>query len=698
MKVKFSIRYKFLSVTTALLVSCVGVYLWLASSEFKNDKRSLVFDFNKSLVTNIASDAQSFLISQSDKMRLMAFFYREPENKRQQLIEDLMRENKDLVFVGVSDRFQNLNKTIYMDEEFARTYSLTESFWFVEMVEVKPAPLGKVQSTGEAIWNATVEGGPPLIGIGKSVIEEDERGIPYNQYAVVGYVRADRMIDALKQGEPNEVFLASLDGELLAHTDYKKMVNPKVGSDPLIKIAEKNFLENKLTKSVMDYSDGEKKFLAAYARTLGGQTYVFSRVAEAVAFQVVDRLVFRSLLFASMIVTLAFLVAIFFSRSLTRPIDTLVSGMKRVSDGDLSSSIQIRSKDEIAMLALSFNRMIEDLKASRQELEDINRDLENKVKERTRELELQNQAVKEAQEALLRTTRLAAVGEVAGQAAHEVLNPLTSIIARLNNLKKRVENERVKEAHLILDINQSWEKDYSEGGFSRLIKSWQNPSQVKQGASLWQEDTANIKSIGENIINEFKSLSQDTDFLIQEAERIGRIVNSFRSLGAQPSQLKKVSLNALCEKSVRIMADLAEQNGIKTYCELVAQSDSVILDEDEFLQVMTNLLRNSLQAFSTDHSKEKFVKVKTEYSNGRVLVHVIDNGRGITETHQKKIFEKNFTTKEKNEGTGIGLSISRRLIRAFKGDIRLHSSNLEKGTHFIVDLPHCEVVMKDEVA
>ena len=89
-------------------------------------------------------------------------------------------------------------------------------------------------------------------------------------------------------------------------------------------------------------------------------------------------------------------------------------------------------------MAASFNHMIVDLKESREQLEQINLELEDKVKESTHQLEKQNQAVKEAQEALLRTTRLAAVGEIAGRAAHEVLNPLTSILSRVQRVKDKL--------------------------------------------------------------------------------------------------------------------------------------------------------------------------------------------------------------------------------------------------------------------
>src|SRR5690606_14186627 len=133
--------------------------------------------------------------------------------------------------------------------------------------------------------------------------------------------------------------------------------------------------------------DGGEKFLGAYAKARRGQIIVLSKVSENKAFRAVKRLVLRSLLFATTVLTMAFIAAIIFSRSLTRPIDTLMSGMRKVSEGDLSGQIKVGSRDEIALLAQSFNRMIEDLRASRDELETINRELENKVKERTFELE-----------------------------------------------------------------------------------------------------------------------------------------------------------------------------------------------------------------------------------------------------------------------------------------------------------------------
>src|SRR5476651_1025102 len=99
MKTTFSIRYKFLMATTLLLAFCVGAYLWLATKEFKTDKKTLVYDFNLSLVSNTAAELETFIAGVSDKLRMTAFLARENETNKTTAIGDLFRDRRDLVFV-----------------------------------------------------------------------------------------------------------------------------------------------------------------------------------------------------------------------------------------------------------------------------------------------------------------------------------------------------------------------------------------------------------------------------------------------------------------------------------------------------------------------------------------------------------------------------------------------------------------------
>lgn len=686
-KPKFSIRYKFLLVTTSLLVLCVGVYLSIATYELKEDKKYLVFDYHHSLVANISSDMESYLFGIADKMRLVALMSRESEKHRQEVLANLFRNTKDLTFVATTERFAKLDSTQYLDKEYFKAWNIDDANVQAKIFDQKSIPFEQIQLEGEALWNASVAGGPLLMGYGQTVIEEDHRGIPIRQFAVIGLIKMDRIMKLLEQGRPNEVFILTTSGEILIHPDGVQFSKNEYKKD-LVNLVQSNTRK----KQVFEYEDAAGRYLAAFSRAFKNKAIVVSQVQESQAFRAVNRLIFRSLVFASLIVTIAFLVAIFFSRSLTRPIDTLILGMKKVSEGDLSGKIQVQSRDEILMLANSFNHMIADLRQSRSELESINQELENKVIARTEELAIQNRAVKDAQEALLKTTRLAAVGEVAGQAAHEVLNPLTSMVSRINKIKERLEGPRLQEIQILKDMNESWKSDFLLGGFEKLKEIWKKPSTVNKSQTLWDEDISNVEKITDQFSNEYKKINEDTKFLLSEAERIIRIVNSFRNLGNTKSQAEINDLNQVCDRSIKIMADLASRYNVKLVKDFATTELMANLDEDEFLQVMTNLLRNAIQSVATrwtasDGAGE--VKISTRLNAKKVEVHLKDNGIGIKAEDKKRLFEKNYSTKPKSEGTGIGLSISRRLVRAVNGDLYLLEAN-ESGAHFVIELPHVE--------
>ncbi|MCC7404088.1 MAG: HAMP domain-containing protein [Bdellovibrionales bacterium] len=690
MKSLFSIRYKFLFVTTLLLVLCVGAYLGLAAKILKGDKMELVYDYNRSAVTNIASDIETFFQGMADKVRLVAFFFNERQERSERLMRELLDSDEETVFVGGSDGFKNLDRSLYTNTKYLETYGIKEDYFRAELLEKRPIPFDRIRIDGEAVWNATIADGPPLIGFGRSVVEETDAGIPVRQYAVISFLRADKLITALGRGTLNEVFITNAAGELLAHSEMARMAQSSA-PDALIEKA----LSHPMNTSVLPAEVNGQRVLGAFSKAFNKKILVVSRVSEDKAFAVVYHLIYRSLFFALIVVTAAFIAAILFSRSLTRPLETLMGGMKNVADGDLETQIAVSTRDEIAVLARSFNDMIRDLKHSRQELEHINAELENKVKERTHQLEIQNQAVKKAQEALLRTTRLAAVGEIAGRAAHEVLNPLTGILSRIQKVQSRISAHEGEEAQVLREILQSWEKEVSGQGLEGLVTSWKTPSGVMPGATLFDEDLTNIKAVSDSLTGEMGALKNDLNFLMKECQRINRIVQSMRSLTVMKGEPKPHLIGKLVRESMHVMADLATQMNAEITMDEIDKNLTVMVDADEFLQSMTNLLRNALQATRARAEAEQSrggkyvgkVEISVQAEKEKVLIGVLDNGVGIEESNKKRLFESQFSTKSHDEGTGLGLNISRRFIRAFGGDIRLGSSTLGKGTLFVVELP-----------
>ena len=682
MKGFFSIRTKFLGVMSALLMFCLVVYLLIAVEVFKTDKTELVYDLNRSMVSNLSAEIETEFRGVSDKFRLFALL--STNNSTKTFHENVFGEDSEVVFASLYRQEQNGAIKSYTDKKYLETYGLDSSFFDQTLLAQRPIPFAEILKNGEYFWNASIEGGTPLVGYGRNVVVEDAKGIPTDHLAVIGYIKPDKILKVLNVVKLSDVAIVDQNGAVLVHPDFEWMKQAKSFKDKaLFQMA----LDSKVNLSIASTKEGDQEFLGAFAKTYQGKIIVLAKVSKDLAFSAVYQLVSRSLSFALIVITLSLLFAFLLSRSLTEPISLLVQGMEKVSTGDLSTQIHVKSKDETQVLAASFNQMIRDLKQSRDELQEINRELDKKVKERTLQLEIQNQAVKEAQEALLKTTRLASAGEIAGRAAHEVLNPLTGILARLSGIEKRVSAQIAPQVQLMKDIFTSWKSDHTQGGFETLVKAWSQPSQVDSSWSLWQEDLHNLDSVQNGFETLIKTIEDDTQFLIQESRRIGKIIDGMRKLSRLNSDVKTYSVHRLLIDCKNIMADLFTQQNVEIREDFTLSNNQVALDRDEFIQAVTNLMRNSLQAMKESTAQKKYLKLTTKEDDGKISIYVSDSGHGIPEMYHSMLFQKQFTTKPAEEGTGLGLGISRRFIRAHGGDIEFVSSIPDLETIFKITLP-----------
>jgi two-component system NtrC family sensor kinase len=681
----FSIRAKFLSVMSALLMACLVIYLLIAVHVFKTDKTELIFDLNRSMVSNLSAEIETEFIGISDKFKVFALASNS-KNLEMTLTETLFNERSSVVYVSLYRQNQSTALKTHINKKFIETYGLKETFFDDELIAHRPVPVNEIIKHSEFIWNASIENGVPLIGYGRSVVIENENGIPTDHLAVVGYMQPVKALKALSAVSLSQLQITDANGNILLHPDFKVLsANKNVNNLALFKAAQ----NSKVNVSVATVKENDTESLAAFAKSYQGKIFVLAEASKDKAFQVVYDLVSRSVSFALIAITLSLLFAFLFSRSLTRPISILVDGMHKVSEGDLSTQIDVKSNDETKILASSFNQMINELRQSRDELETINRELDKKVKERTLQLEIQNKAVKEAQEALLKTTRLASAGEIAGRAAHEVLNPLTGMLTRLSSMEKRVQSHVQPQINLMKDIFVNWNSDHQEGGFAKLVEVWQQPSQIDTKWNIWAEDMQNLNEVQINFGKLLKSIEDDTQFLIEESRRIGKIINSMRKLSRLNSDVHTYSMRSLLTDCKNIMADLFQQNNIRLIESFDMALDEVDIDRDEFIQISTNLLRNSLQAMNPNdkNSVNYFMKISSHIQDSHIYIDFTDNGSGVAKEHENLLFDNNFSTKSADEGTGLGLSISRRLIRAHGGDLEFISSKSFEETIFRLKIP-----------
>ena len=116
-----------------------------------------------------------------------------------------------------------------------------------------------------------------------------------------------------------------------------------------------------------------------------------------------------------------------------------------------------------------------------------------------------------------------------------------------------------------------------------------------------------------------------------------------------------------------------------------AERDLVSLDRDELVQAVTNMMRNSLQAMheaeiAKGSTFQGVLRIVTALVDDQVQIYIEDNGAGISKENQNQLFDSQFTTKSPDEGTGLGLGISRRFVRGHGGDIEFVSSEPWKKT------------------
>jgi diguanylate cyclase (GGDEF)-like protein len=376
---RLSIRYKILIAVTTLLVAGLGIHLMLAVQTFKKDKTELTFELNKTAVTTLATEIQSAFHGAVDKLTLFTIIISQSKDPAEQIrFRKFLEDDPFLVYVGLFQKIQGSElqlKTEIAQKQFLEMYELTQKFYTSELTKVRPVPAQVTDSHEPLVWNATISEGPPLVGLAVP--------IQGTQLVALAYLRTSSFLKNASQEKLLHLFAIDSEGGLLIHPNKKLLAQNRKFSSPLID----EFKSHNSTTAVMKYKAQSHEYLGAFSHVDIGGIGVVSQVESGHAFASIDQMVKRSLVIGLVICTITFLLTILFSRSLTDPLRKLMAVMRDVSKGKLDTEIHLKTNDEIGILAKVFNQMTGELKLSRSNLEEANRDLEKKVKERTFQLE-----------------------------------------------------------------------------------------------------------------------------------------------------------------------------------------------------------------------------------------------------------------------------------------------------------------------
>jgi hypothetical protein len=345
--------------------------------------------------------------------------------------------------------------------------------------------------------------------------------------------------------------------------------------------------------------------LVTEGKIIGGVQVAFSMA------DVMDRLlVFRRLFFVLIVVDALVIIAfgsILLSRVVVNPLKRLVKVAQGIERGDLGQRAPVDYENEIGTLAKAFNQMVE-------RLTEKQADLRQAIKE-----------LRDTQVELVSSEKLASVGRMAAGVAHEIGNPLASVLGHTELLYKRLKGEKLKDGAILLDM---------------------------------VERTRN------------------------ETERINRIIKDLLQFSKPPSPHREnTDVNRLIQDSLNVVSAQERFQGLSIDLDLAKNLPLAQASNDQFQQVLFNVLINAADAMPEGGS----LSIKTRQEKQWVIIAIKDTGVGIATEDLGKIYDPFFTTKSPDKGTGLGLSISLKIIDELGGRIKVQSKE-GRGAEFSVYL------------
>ncbi|MFC1633520.1 cache domain-containing protein [Planctomycetota bacterium] len=296
---------------------------------------------------------------------------------------------------------------------------------------------------------------------------------------------------------------------------------------------------------------------------------------------------------------IALIVSSFLAKSILQPIKQLIFASHQWADGNLDYRIELTQKDEISELTDTFNLMASSLKERDERLKEY------------------------AHQQIMKSERLATLGQLAAGVAHEINNPLGAILMY---------------SHLCLE---------------------ETPAEDSQRKNL--------------------------EKVVGETTRCKNIVRGLLDFARQSKpNVEEADVNEILTRTLSLLRNQALFQNIKITTTFSTSLPKAMMDSGQIQQVFTNIIMNAAEAI--DGKGEMTIATRTENGDGFIETEFTDTGCGIPRENLEKIFDPFFTTKEVGCGTGLGLAVSFGIIARHQGTIEVEST-LGHGTTFIVRLP-----------
>jgi two-component system, NtrC family, nitrogen regulation sensor histidine kinase NtrY len=425
--------------------------------------------------------------------------------------------------------------------------------------------------------------------------------------------------------------------------------------------------------------------------------------------------------------------ALFLSKLVTRPLAALAEATQEISRGRLDYRVEISGADEIGDLVRSFNRMAEELEASRRQIEASSRDATEanaELDRRRRQMETILESiptgvlsldaarrVTHANQALLRMFHPEAPHDAAPQIIlgslladvfpAEVLEDLDPLLRRADRMGMAAAQMEMPAQRASLNVAITIATLRHQGEKSGYVIVFEDLSDLlkAQKQAAWREVARRVAHEIKNPLTPIalsaerirRHLERATpadpaslevvrscaETIASAAETVRRLVDEFATLARFPaSKPRPADINEVIENALSMFN--GRLDGISLHKSLTPDLPRVMADAESIKRAVANLVDNAADALQDSLVREIEISTALVASRDAVEISVADTGHGVTHELKEKLFLPYFSTKRR--GTGLGLAIVSRIIEDHHGSIRVEE-NQPVGARFVVELP-----------
>ena len=445
----------------------------------------------------------------------------------------------------------------------------------------------------------------------------------------------------LQQKKENNFFIANFDGSYLINYDNTKLFGVDLGHAKRVQndFEIGDFLSSS-EKIVFEHSyDNLAVAMKKVFYNQNNKQYFWVLGMQSSSLNIDKKVEKLRIQWTIIIFTISFFIALLSAlvvSRMTKHLRALTHSAKLIGRGE-KVDLNIDSDDEVGVLSHTLHTTLTNLEESKSKLLEFADSLEDEVVKKTKELQDVNDSLEERvleqlgevrkkDQMLIQQSRLASMGEMIGNIAHQWRQPLNALSINIQNTQMMYESGELNDEYV----------------------------------------------------------EKNTEKALFFINKMSATIDDFRNFFKQDKEKEPFVVAQMVKQSQMVVEEALNHNGVDFYIkgELDAKAYGF---KSEFSQVLLNIINNSKDAHRDNSTNEPYIRVTIKVDKENIVVDIEDNAGGIPEEILEKVFDPYFTTKDDDGGTGIGLYMSKVIMEKMDGTIFVE--NIKDGAKFIITIP-----------